>query len=111
MSLCPLNNIIVFRPPVVTGMTTLNEGDTLYLNCDTSNSRPRPSVEWFSPEGVMISITRDPEIMNIQRSDAGIYTCVTLSRFGATMNSTVNVTVQCKCHDSTMKLVHASCCV
>ena len=89
-----------FRPPVITGNTTLSKGDTLYLNCDTSNSRPRPSVEWFSPEGIMISITRDLEIMNIQRSAAGIYTCVALLRYGATMNSTVNVTVQCECYDS-----------
>ena len=98
MSLCPLN--IVFRPPVITGNTTLNEGDTLELDCDTSNSRPHSSVEWFSPEDVMISITRDFEIMNIRRSAAGIYTCVALSRTGTTMNSTVNVTVQCKCYDS-----------
>ena len=89
-----------FRPPVITGMTTLNEGDTLYLDCDTSNSRPRPSVEWFSPEGVNISNDRFLESMNIQRSAAGIYTCVTISRSGATMNSTVNVAVQCECYDS-----------
>ena len=101
-----------FRPPVITGMATLNEGDTLYLDCDTSNSRPRPSVEWLSPEGVMISVTRDLEIMNIRRSAAGIYTCVAILRSGATMNSTVNVTVQCECHDSIMQLVYAnSCCV
>ena len=102
---------LVFRPPVVTGMTTLNEGDTLYLDCDTSNSGPRPSVKWLSPKGVMISITRDSEIMKIQRSAAGIYTCVAISRSGATMNSTVNVTVQCECHDSIMQLVYvATCC-
>ena len=100
-----------FKPPVITGNTTLNEGDTLDLNCDTSNSRPRPSAEWFSPEGVMISIIRNLQIMNFQRSATGIYTCVALSRSGATMNSTVTVTVQCKCHDSTMQLVRASCCV
>ena len=99
-----------FRPPVITGMTTLNEGDTLDLDCDTSNSRPRTIVEWFSPEGIMISITRDLEIMNIQRSAAGIYTCVTISRSGATMSSTVNVTLQCECHDSIMQLVYANSC-
>ena len=92
-------------------MTTLNEGDTLYLDCDTSNSRPRPSVEWLSPDGVTISITRDLGIMNIQRSAAVIYTCVALSRSGATINSTVNVTVQCKCSMiACMKLVHAHKC-
>ena len=99
-----------FRPPVITGNATLNEGDTLDLDCDTSNSRPFPSLKWFSPEGVMVSITRDLEIMNIQRSAAGIYTCVAISRSGpgATMNITVNVIVQCECHDSIMQLVHAN---
>ena len=82
-------------------MTTLNEGDTLYLDCDTSNSRPRPSVEWFSPERVVVTNERTLEIMNIQRSAAGIYTCVATHPLSkATMNSTVNVTVQCECHDS-----------
>ena len=91
--------VLVFRPPVVTGMTTLNEGDTLYLDCDTSNSRPCPSVEWFSPEGVNISNNRLLVIMNIQRSAAGIYTCVaTRSLSKDTINTTVNVTVQCECH-------------
>ena len=89
-------------------MTTLNEGDTLYLDCDTSNSRPRPGVEWLSPEGVVLSRHRNFEIMNIQRSAAGIYTCVAISRSGATMNSTVDVTVLCECHDSIMQLVHAN---
>jgi hypothetical protein len=87
----------IFRPPVITGNTTLSKGDTLYLDCDASNSRPRPSVEWFSPEGVMISIIRNLQIMNFQRSATGIYTCVALSHSGATMNNTVTVTVQFPC--------------
>ena len=90
--------LLVFRPPVITGNTTLNEGDTLYLDC---NSTPRVglSVKWFSPEGVVISNERTLEIMNIQESAAGTYTCVALRIVtGATINSTaVNVTVQCKC--------------
>ena len=82
-------------------MTTLNEGDTLYLICDASNSRPPPIVVWFSSEGVIISTFGSLEIMNIQRSAARIYTCVaTQLNSGDTMNSTVNVTVQCKCPNS-----------
>ena len=93
--------ILVFRPPVITGNSTLNEGDTLDLDCDTSNSNLRAGlhVKWFSPEGVVISNERSLDIMNIQESAAGTYTCVVI-RFitGATINSTaVNVTVQCKC--------------
>jgi hypothetical protein len=89
-----------FRPPVITGNTTLSKGDTLYLDCDTSNSNPRVglSVKWLSPEGVVVSYDTTLEIMNIQRSAVGIYTCVaTRPLSGATMNSTVNVTVQFPC--------------
>ena len=82
-------------------MTTLNEGDTLYLYCDTSNSRPRPSVEWMSPERVVVSNERILEIMNIQRSAAGVYTCVATHTIrGTTKKSTVNVTVQCECNST-----------
>ena len=79
----------------------INEGDTLDLDCDTSNSRPRVglSVKWLSPEGAVVSNKRTLEIMNIQESAAGTYTCVVIRIVtGATINSTaVNVTVQCKC--------------
>ena len=101
----PCVYMVVFGPPVITGMTTLNEGDTLYLECDTSNSKPRPTMEWFSPGGVNSTNERIIEIMNIQRSAAGIYTCVATHIFsGATMNSTVNVVVQCECSDSIFKV-------
>ena len=54
-------------------------------------------MEWLSPEGINASNGRALEIMNIQRSAAGIYTCVaTRPLSGATMNSTVNVTVLCE---------------
>ena len=88
----------MFRAPVITGVTVINEGSTLDLDCDTSNSRPIPSVEWFNPDGDLISNSRQLRIMDIQQSAAGMYTCVaTQSR--ATMSSSVNVTVQCKSHN------------
>ena len=68
------------------------------MDCDTSQLKIPTTVQWLSPEGVVASNESILEIMNIQRSAAGIYTCVVthpLSR--ATMNSTVNVTVQCEC--------------
>ena len=86
----------MFRPPVITGNTPLSKGDTLYLDCDTSNSRPSPTVEWLSPDGVVLSNERILEITNIQGSAEGIYTCVaTQPLTGA--NTTVNVTVQREC--------------
>ena len=93
-----MNFSLVFRPPVITGETTLNEGDTLDLDCDVSTSSPLPSVQWFSPQGDLISNSIDLEIMNIQRSAMGVYTCVaTQLTSGVILNSTVNVVVQCEC--------------
>ena len=88
---------LVFRPPVITGETTLNEGDTLDLDCDVSTSSPLPSVQWFSPQGDLISESSDLEIMNIQRSAMGVYTCVA-TQSEATLNISVNVIVQCECY-------------
>ena len=80
----------------ITGNTLLSKGDTLYLDCDTSNSRPSPRVEWLSPEGVVVSNERILKMTNIQESALGKYTCVaTHPLFGAIV--TVNVTVQYEC--------------
>ena len=99
--------ILVFRPPVITGNTTLNEGDTLDLDCDASNHRLGITLKWLSPEGSVISNERTLEIMNIQGSGAGIYTCVvTRPLSGATTNSTVNVNVQCKCQVKHLRFGH-----
>ena len=89
--------MLVLRPPVITGMTTLNEGDTLYLDCIKRHA----SIKWFSPEGVVVSNERILIMMNIRRSAAGIYICeATHKIYGTTRNSTVNVIVQCECHNS-----------
>ena len=84
---------IAFRPPIITGETTLDEGDTLVLDCDIRTSSPLPSAEWFGPQGDMISNDRNLKITNIQRS--AMYTCVA-TQFGVTLKITVNVTVLCE---------------
>ena len=86
----------VFRAPVITGVTTVNESDTLNLDCDASNSRPSPSLAWFNPEGEMVSGSRTLMIENIPRAATGTYSCVT-NESGTTMTSSVTVTVQCEC--------------
>ena len=86
----------VFRPPEITGETIVNEGDMLDLDCDSSNSRPNPSVQWFNAEGDMITSDRKLNITNIQQNEMGIYTCVA-TQLGITMNNSVNVIVQCEC--------------
>ena len=86
----------VFRAPMITGETTVNEGSTLTLDCDTSNSRPSPSVAWFNSEGEMVSGSRALMIENILRDATGSYSCVA-TVMEATMTSSVTVTVQCEC--------------
>ena len=76
----------------------MDEGDTLSLDCDSSNSAATPPVHWVSSSGEMISNDRSLEIINITRHMAGIYTCVATSiNDGSTANTSVNVTVESKC--------------
>ena len=92
-----VNLFLVFRPPVITGETTLSEGDTLDLDCDVSTSNPLPSVQWFSPQGDLISNSSHLEIVDIQRDKVGIYTCIATQLYSrATLNSTVTVTILCE---------------
>jgi len=82
------------QPLTITGDTAVMEGDTLSLDCDASNSQPLPSVEWINPQGVVVSDTRNIEIVGISRTQGGKYTCVAAAENGETQNSTVNVTVE-----------------
>ena len=85
----------MFRPPVITGRTTINEGGTLDLVCDASSTIRYATVKWFSPEGAVVSNEVNIVIMNIQRNAAGIYTCeATHTIHETTMSTTVNVIVQ-----------------
>ena len=72
----------------------MDEGVTLSLECDSSNSAPLPTVHWLSPDGEMISDSRHLTISNITRDMAGTYTCIAISdNTRATMNATVNIIV------------------
>ena len=76
----------------------MDEGDTLSLDCDSSNTATGPPVHWLSPDGEMISNDRSLIINNITRDMAGTYTCVAASlNTGAVVNTTVNVIVIGEC--------------
>ena len=81
---------------MISGNTVVNEGGTLILDCDVTNSVPLPNVQWFNPAGQIVAVDTELIIENIQRSQSGTYTCVALQS-GIDMTSTVDVTVQCKC--------------
>ena len=90
-----------FRPPVISGVTTVNEGDTLELNCDASNSRPLPPVKWFSPDGNLISNNSQLTIVNITRTLAGNYTCIATNVLsGDTMRISAYITILRKCAEA-----------
>ena len=90
-----------FRPPVVSGETTVNEGDTLNLSCDASNSRPLPPVKWLSPDGNLISNNSQLTIAHITRTLAGNYTCIATHIIsGATMSSSAYITILCECTEA-----------
>ena len=68
------------------------------MNCDTTNSRPRPSVQWFNPAGQLVSTERAFAVSVVLRNQAGVYTCVAVQPdTGLNMSSTVDVIVQCEC--------------
>ncbi len=87
----------VFIPPDVTGVTTVNESDTLSLMCDNSVSFPPPTISWLGPNGTDISGESTLTVEGIQRDQAGNYTCLLTNTVNGTLSDTVVVTVQCKC--------------
>ena len=87
----------MFRPPIITGATTINEGNTLDLRCDTSNSHLQPQAEWFDEDGIVITSSSRLQIEEIDRVDAGMYTCRTNTpNADDSTNTTVTVVVQCE---------------
>ncbi|CAI8025155.1 hypothetical protein GBAR_LOCUS14558 [Geodia barretti] len=54
----------VYLPPIITGATTVNEGGTLSLSCDSTNSNREPTctvVRQRWPDGVFIWSTGYPQ--------------------------------------------------
>ena len=86
---------------MVSGVTTVNEGDTLELNCDSSNSRPLPPVKWLSPDEESVSISAQLRIAHIARNLTGNYTCIATHIIsGDTMNSSAYITILCECTEA-----------
>ena len=87
----------MYQPPIITGESTVEEGDTLSLICDSSNSNQEPTVKWFNEENEVVSIFGPLTISKITRPEAGNFTCVTFppNPDNSTSNS-VTVIVQCK---------------
>ena len=86
-----------FEPPVITGESTIVEGDDLLLKCNAPISITFSFLLWLDPAGQVITQqTVDLVIANFTRDMAGIYTCVTTYTITTsfTMNATASVLVQ-----------------
>ena len=93
---CCLNHV-VFLPPIIMGDATVNEGDTLSLSCDSSNSHQLPHLQWVNETGEIVSSSALLEFTNIMRSQAGTYTCrTTPPNPDNSTSSSLTVVVQCK---------------
>ncbi|CAI8017196.1 hypothetical protein GBAR_LOCUS10483 [Geodia barretti] len=85
----------VYLPPIIMGATTVNEGGTLFLSCDSTNSNREPLAQWFDKDGQMVSSSGLLNIPNIMRSQAGNYTCRTSPpNLDNSTSTTVTVVVQ-----------------
>ena len=85
----------------IRGEPTVLEGDNLQLICEVL-SRVEPNITWTKEKpgnqgktGV-VQVGKVLNITNIDRSDAGTFTCTAYNGFGKPENRTVYVNVTCK---------------
>ena len=80
---------------MITGETTVSEGDTLDLTCTAPI--PSLSLHWVSPDGSIVSNSGDLEIANITADAIGKYTCIATNlTTNTTTDNSVIVLVQCE---------------
>ena len=77
-------------------------GTDLARSCVDSNPDPlMTSLEWFGPTGASITIFRVLHQMDVEDSDAGVYTCVLTAGDNRQRNASFTVVVQCECETET----------
>ena len=85
----------------IRGKTTVLEGDNLQLICEAS-SREEPKITWTKEKTVnqgntvVVQEGKVLTITNINRTDAGNYTCTADNGFGKPENRTIYVNVTCE---------------
>ena len=85
----------------IRGETTVLEGDNLQLICEAS-SRKEPKITWTKEKTVnqgntvVVQEGKVLTITNINRTDAGNYTCTAYNGFGKPESRTIYVNVICE---------------
>ena len=84
----------------IKGNLTVLEGNNLQLTCEASG-RPDPNITWTKEKpgnqtNIVVVQGKVLTITNINRSDAGNYTCAVYNGFGEPDNQTVYVNVPCE---------------
>ena len=86
----------------IRGEPTVLEGNNLQLICEAS-SQVEPNITWTKEKTgnqgntVVVQVGKVLTITNINRIDAGNYTCTAYNGFGKPENRTVYVDVTCEC--------------
>ena len=82
----------------ISGEPTVRQGDNLQLTCKASG-RPEPNITWTKEEPrnqgniVVVQEGKLLTITDINRTDAGNYTCTAYNGFGKLESRTVHVIV------------------
>ena len=85
----------------ISGKTTVHEGSNLHLICNASG-KPEPNITWTKEKPgnqqntVVVQEGKVLNITNINRTDAGNYTCTAYNGFGKPENQKVYVNVTCE---------------
>ena len=86
----------------IRGNRTVHEGDNLQLACEALGQR-EPNITWTKEKPgnqgntVVVQEGKVLTITNINRTDAGDYTCTVYNGFRKPENRTVYVNVTCEC--------------
>ena len=76
---------------------TVDETDTLTIRCEGDTSTLITKYQWTGPNGTEVAVVRTLTVENIQRDQAGVYTCIITNFQGSVISASATVTVQCEC--------------
>ena len=82
----------------IRGEPTVLEGSNLQLTCKASG-QPEPNITWTKENAGKTGVVQEGKVLtvtNINKTDAGKFTCTAYNGFGKPENRTVYVTVTCE---------------